>query len=1071
MPSINEIFQKRVSEIVSDAKGSTLVFFKGFGIPQIQYLIKHPLSILDSGDLVRTGALDVVALNEKWLDIISTIKLSQRPLVGFYEELLAIQEFLPRIQVDKIIVVENNILSPWEPSCLPYEQALKLFDYQQEEHEPRDNLLQLLTRFYGDVKLLDGEKALVLPVTLDDETITKESFWNDEVVLVNIGEAERIEVDSTRDWIYRLELLNGMNTPALFLQNGNKMEPRQHALASALTSLGIEFAIEELDLYIEQKEYDDEQFLPCLRKYWGGDAYFRPLSFYKDPDRSRDIEVMSQGYIISEIVDQCERAMDGDTYSNVFITAPTGSGKSILFQLPALHLAEKYNLVTIVVSPLIALMNDQVDQLQRERGISIAACINSSMTIDERIDTIGQVQSGRKSLLYLAPELLLTTHLQTFLGGRNVGLVVIDEAHTVTSWGRDFRSDYWFLGDFIKKAKRDGLTFPVLCLTATAVYSGKDDVVKDTIHELGLDKTILHIGNVKRENIDFDILCHDKDKLMTKVETVKMALTLDRMRKFILNQEKVLTYFPYRSQVDQIHSLLEAKERIKVRRYHGKLPSAERKIVERSYKTGEALGLVCTKAFGMGIDVSDIAHVIHFAPTGTLADYVQEIGRAARNPNIQGVAHIDYFPSDLRYVRVLNGISEMRQYQLKEMLKKICAIYNAKKRRNLLISSETFEYLFKEEEAENRTKCGLMLLAKDLDNKYSFPVLVVRPKTMLSKNYVNVPAEIESAWIRKYGCYAKLQDGDSDRTILSRNQARASDVKVYSTGNTFLVNMSDIWENCYPDRSFGLFKKEFFEEEFPADGVKYHVAPRARVEIRYTKDYHTVCQKIECVLGTMVDIFGKYKNAAIKQFTQQQFEADMAEIMGEKIVAHDKMTLLLDVFTENVDENAAYTQDRSQIRVLRKRKQVGTEDTVYFVSNVAYARLTNFFNRHLGQCSPNAEDGTFYRFYPLTPNKPIEIMPLVRVLELLGLASYEIRGGEKAEVFIRINDPAKLIRLADSKYSNSVLQSIQDRHRSNQKLLSAFFMSDMTNDERWEFIEQYFLGNEQLISDTLCLSN
>ena len=102
------------------------------------------------------------------------------------------------------------------------------------------------------------------------------------------------------------------------------------------------------------------------------------------------------------------------------------------------------------------------------------------------------------------------------------------------------------------------------------------------------------------------------------------------------------------------------------------------------------MGLFCTKAFGMGIDVGDIKHVIHFAPTGTLSDYVQEIGRAARNTEIQGVAHIDYFPSDLRYVRSLNGISEMRQYQLCEMLKKICAIQRAKKRRNLLISAETF---------------------------------------------------------------------------------------------------------------------------------------------------------------------------------------------------------------------------------------------------------------------------------------------------------------------------------------------------------------------------------------------
>ena len=127
-----------------------------------------------------------------------------------------------------------------------------------------------------------------------------------------------------------------------------------------------------------------------------------------------------------------------------------------------------------------------------------------------------------------------------------------------------------------------------------------------------------------------------------------------------------------------------------------------------------------------GVDVSDIKHVIHFAPTGTLSDYIQEIGRIARDPKILGVAHVDYFDTDLHYVWTLNGISEMRQYQLKEMLKKLCAIQAAQKSRNLLIAAETFEYLFPNGDAENRTKAGLMLLAKDLSNKFSFPVLVVR---------------------------------------------------------------------------------------------------------------------------------------------------------------------------------------------------------------------------------------------------------------------------------------------------------------------------------------------------------
>ena len=431
--------------------------------------------------------------------------------------------------------------------------------------------------------------------------------------------------------------------------------------------------------------------------------------------------------------------MNNYEYQNIFITAPTGSGKSILFQIPTIYLTEKYNCVVIVVSPLIALMNDQVIQLEKQ-GIKIACCINSTMTIDERRKIIEEIQNGKKSLLYLAPEFLLTVDLKTFLGGRKIGLVVIDEAHIVTSWGKDFRADYWFLGDFLKKAKRNGFDFPALCLTATAVYSGDDDVVNDTIDELGLEKTIIHLGNVKRENISFDIVCHNNDRLNTKIESEKYKLTIKRLREYInSNKEKVLAYFPYRRQVDEIYTLMDDYERMRISRYHSKVPAIVRKMTELAYKQGNVLGLVCTKAFGMGVDVGDIKHVIHFAPTGTLADYVQEIGRAARNKNMEGIAHMDYFKGDIRYVRILNSLSEMRQYQLQSILKKISSIYELKKKRNILLSVETFEYLFKENDVENKTKTGLMLLAKDLLYKYTFPVLIVKPKLMLSKNYVNVP--------------------------------------------------------------------------------------------------------------------------------------------------------------------------------------------------------------------------------------------------------------------------------------------------------------------------------------------
>ena len=1069
--TIHSLFTDRVNDIVSKYNGRSLIIFKGFGVDQIRQLIIHPNSILNDNALLQGDYLDLGILDDRWLELASSIKSAAKPLVGFYEELLAVRQILPRIKIDRILVVENNILSPWVPCYYPYSKAELLFDYWQSEHEvtAEDPLFQLI-EMYGEVKLLKEGRALLLPVTLDDERITVVPFWDGKPFEQELpdDDLEQIEIGSARDWEYCLDFTNEKHSPALFLKKEGILSPRINAILCAAYSLGTDVYVDEWELYQEKTEYNDSQFIPILQKYWGLNAQFRPLLFYKDPDRSQETEVISQGQIIAEIVDQCEAAQDEDMFSNVFITAPTGSGKSILFQIPALYLAEKYNLVTIVVSPLIALMNDQVDQLQRERGISIAACINSSMSIEERSDVIDQIHAGKKSLLYLAPELLLTTHLQSFLGGRQVGMVVIDEAHTVTSWGRDFRSDYWFLGDFLKQSAHDGLNFPVLCLTATAVYSGEDDVVNDTIHELGLGKTIIHLGNVKRNNISFDIQQHDPAKIEQRVEDAKFDLTMQRMREYISKGEKVLTYFPYRSQVDQIYTLIGTSERIKIRRYHGQIPSAERKLVERDYKSGTAMGLFCTKAFGMGIDVGDIKHVIHFAPTGTLSDYVQEIGRAARNTDIHGIAHIDFFPGDLRYVRSLNGISEMRQFQLREMLKKICAIHKAKKRRNLLISAETFEYLFKEKDVENRTKSGLLLLSKDLSNKYTFPVLIVRPKAMLSKNYINVPNEIEESFLKLYGPYCKFQQGVIQRTVPAKNQTLASDMTVYSSGKTFLVDMAGIWEKCYPDRSFGMFKKEFFEKTFFADGKQFSVAPRVRVEIRYTDDYEVISQRIDVAINAITHIFEKYRNGEVKQFSQRQFEADLAELLGEKIVPHDKAGMLLDIFTESVNDNAAYSQSRSRVRVLRSRKMPGADETGYFVSSAAYARLPSFFIHQIGQCAVNTEDNSFFRFYPLVQNKQIEIMPLLRFMELLGLATYEIRGGEKAEVFIRINDPAKLEYLASSgKYTNNVLQSIQEHHRNNERLLTAFFSAYMNDEKRWELIEQYFLGNEDYVRHAL----
>lgn len=125
MPSFDDFFAVRVQEIVSEFDDGTLIFLKGFAIPQIQQLIRHPNSLLNDQSLLQDGYLDVDALNDRWIDFVNAIKSADAPRVGFYEELLVISQFLPRIEAKRIVVVENNMLTPWVPCCFSHDLALK----------------------------------------------------------------------------------------------------------------------------------------------------------------------------------------------------------------------------------------------------------------------------------------------------------------------------------------------------------------------------------------------------------------------------------------------------------------------------------------------------------------------------------------------------------------------------------------------------------------------------------------------------------------------------------------------------------------------------------------------------------------------------------------------------------------------------------------------------------------------------------------------------------------------------------------------------------------------------------
>lgn len=205
---------------------------------------------------------------------------------------------------------------------------------------------------------------------------------------------------------------------------------------------------------------------------------------------------------------EAEKGIKGDSSAhNLLLTAPTGAGKSLLFQLPAIYLGNEYKLLTLVVSPLKALIVDQVEALQ-ELGYERVAYASSDLSPEQKNEVYRRVRDGEVDLFYLSPELLLAYDISYFVGERRIGLVVVDEAHTVTTWGKEFRVDYWFLGRHLEALKNAlGYVFPVFALTATAVWNpkGGNDMIFDTIRSLHLAPCALYVGTVKRENIGFDI--------------------------------------------------------------------------------------------------------------------------------------------------------------------------------------------------------------------------------------------------------------------------------------------------------------------------------------------------------------------------------------------------------------------------------------------------------------------------------------------------------------------------------------------------------------------------------------
>ncbi len=351
-------------------------------------------------------------------------------------------------------------------------------------------------------------------------------------------------------------------------------------------------------------------------------------------------------------------AIDNKSILAVF---PTGGGKSITFQVPALMSGENAKGLTVVISPLQSLMKDQVDNLEKN-GIIDAVTINGLLDPIERAKSFERVEEGSASILYLSPESLRSRSIERLLLGRKIIRFVIDEAHCFSSWGQDFRVDYLYIGDFIKsmqekKNLEDGI--PVSCFTATAKQRVIEDIRDYFKQKLSLDLE-LFTSKASRTNLQYKVF--EKGDEEEKYQTLRDLV-----------EQKNCPTIVYVSRTQKAYKLAKrlTEDGFNAKPYHGKMEAKEKSASQEAFISGDIPIMVATSAFGMGVDKKDVGMVVHYEISDSLENYIQEAGRAGRDENITADCFVLFNEEDLSKHFILLNQTKLSIKEIQQIWKAI----------------------------------------------------------------------------------------------------------------------------------------------------------------------------------------------------------------------------------------------------------------------------------------------------------------------------------------------------------------------------------------------------------------
>ena len=567
-------------------------------------------------------------------------------------DLLYIQKVVTDAKINSANIIDTLYLSPLLFPTKPYHALLKDDKLQTEDtNNPLNDSIKAKDLFFDEVSIFNqAEEKLkqIFYLLLNDkkefhsffrfvayqssetdvENIIREKFQS---LICENADLTKIVSEHQIELAYCLALINCNNrysiTPPWVLKNYPKVERLMFLLRDNPCLTGCEYCNQALDIH------------KGLKHYFGFDAY---RTYAGEPFQE----------------DAVQAAVDSKSILAVF---PTGGGKSITFQVPALMSGENAKGLTVVISPLQSLMKDQVDNLEKI-GITDAVTINGLLDPIERAKSIERVQGGFASLLYISPESLRSKTIEKLLLGRNVVRFVIDEAHCFSSWGQDFRVDYLYIGDFIKslqKNKNLEEQIPISCFTATAKRKVIEEICAYFKAKLGI-KLEIFPSKATRTNLHYKVFEMGDDE--AKYNSVRDLI-----------EEKDCPTIIYVSRTKRARELATrlSDDGFNARAFHGKMESQAKTKNQNAFMSGDVQIMVATSAFGMGVDKKDIGMVIHYEISDSLENYVQEAGRAGRDENITADCYVLFNEEDLGKHFILLNQTKLNLHEIQQIWKAI----------------------------------------------------------------------------------------------------------------------------------------------------------------------------------------------------------------------------------------------------------------------------------------------------------------------------------------------------------------------------------------------------------------